>query len=96
MIIFDIPEDCDTGEKEEEDEFQCLNLVVSMPAPISGDFISMKPLPVLLWIHGMNRIGDIIPRFQTNLIRLRWFTGCHICVSCVGLLRFAFSHSNFS
>lgn len=43
------------GERENEDEFECLNLVVTLPShrPISG---GGRLLPVLIWIHGGSQV----------------------------------------
>ncbi|KAL1972988.1 hypothetical protein VTN31DRAFT_6530 [Thermomyces dupontii] len=42
-----IPEEYQLAE-EEEDEFECLNLDVTVPANVSDE----TPLPVLVWIYG--------------------------------------------
>lgn len=46
-----IPEEMQ-GQEVREDEFECLNLDVTVPSSYTSDTLSKKPLPVLVWIHG--------------------------------------------
>ena len=46
-----IPEEIKVQEVR-EDEFECLNLDVTMPSTYTNDTLSRDPLPVLVWIHG--------------------------------------------
>jgi carboxylesterase type B len=40
------------GHEVRENEFECLNLDVTMPASCMDDTFQGEPLPVLVWIHG--------------------------------------------
>jgi hypothetical protein len=68
--------------KEElEDEFECLNLDVTMPNNVAAD----KPLPVLIWIYGMlmfqqERLTIII---LIDDIIDRWFTGSNFLLRSI-------------
>lgn len=50
-----IPEDI-VLPKEPEDEFECLNLDVCVPAGLRG------PVPVMIWIHGQLPLGPACKR----------------------------------
>lgn len=40
------------GQEVREDEFECLNLDVTMPVSCINDASQGEALPVLVWIHG--------------------------------------------
>ena len=46
-----IPEEIQ-GQEVREDEFDCLNLDVTMPVSYINDASQGEALPVLVWIHG--------------------------------------------
>lgn len=46
-----IPQEVEVQEVP-EDEFHCLNLDITMPAPFMVTATSNESLPVLVWIHG--------------------------------------------
>ena len=46
-----IPEEMQ-GQEVREDEFECLNLDVTMPVSCINDASQSEALPVLVWIHG--------------------------------------------
>jgi hypothetical protein len=75
-----IPEDFEI-EEEVEDEFECLNLDVTIPA---DDVSSGQKLPVLVWIYGgFQFLG--VSFCEAHSVN-RWFPSSYVLLCCIWYL----------
>lgn len=75
-----IPEDFEIKE-EAEDEFECLNLDVTVPANVP----SGQKLPVLVWIYGLFctfRLCFWLEVCKAHSVS-RWFSSSYVLLCCV-------------
>lgn len=87
-----IPEDFEIKD-EVEDEFECLNLDVTVPA----DVPSGHKLPVLVWIYGgfqYLRVSFWLQNCEAHSVN-RWFPSSYVLLCCVWYLWLVYSNNHY-
>lgn len=74
-----IPEDYHIDE-EPEDEFECLNLDVTVPAETAAG----QNLPVFIWIYGKHQVSHVFGIPGPNACAFyRWLASSHVLLRCI-------------